>query len=145
MKLRRLMAVRRYSAGQAFVEFTFTAGAFIVLTFAIMEMALAVLAYNSVSFAASEAARYAAAFGPNSPNPATTAQIQQVAITSAGGLNLTNSNVSVNWVTDANLSTRQDVVVKVTYPYVVSIPFLWPHDINSTVNLSSTSQILAAQ
>jgi len=145
MKLRARVSGRRASAGQAMVEFTFTLGAFIVLTFAIFEMALAVLAYNSVSFAASEAARYAVALGPNSPNPATPAQIEQVAISAGGGLNLTTSNVTVSWVSDPILTTREDVVVTVTYPYHVSIPFLWPHDISDSINLTSSAQMLASQ
>src|SRR5262249_20323932 len=104
-----------------------------------------ILSYNTIAFAANEAARFASASGPNSPNPATAAQIQQIALNAATpAVNLAPSQVIVNWITDPNLATRKDVVVTISYPYIVSLP-LGLSNINATLKLSSTSQMLASQ
>jgi hypothetical protein len=44
-------------------------------------------------------------------------------------------------VTDPNLPTKQDIQVKVTYPYQIQIPFVSA----VTANFASTSQLLVAQ
>jgi Flp pilus assembly protein TadG len=121
---------------QAMVEFALVASLFLLLMFAVLQLSLAVLTYNSVAFAAREAARYAIVHGPSGPNPATNTQIQQVAINAAPALSL-----SANWVTDPNLPTKQDIQVKVTYPYQIQIPFVSA----VTANFASTSQLLVAQ
>jgi hypothetical protein len=54
---------------------------------------------------------------------------------------LTDSNVSVSWVADANISTRQDAVVVVSYDYPLKIPFMS----KVTLHLSATSQMMASQ
>jgi Flp pilus assembly protein TadG len=113
----------------------------LLLTTAVMMMGEAVLAHNSMSSAADEAVRYAVANGPNSPIPATNAQIQQIAINMAPEVPLTDSNVSVSWVADANISTRQDAVVVVSYDYPIKIPFMS----KVTLHLSATSQMMASQ
>lgn len=136
----REIAARR-PTGQTITEFALGASVFLLVLFAIIEMAIVVFDYNSISYAAREATRYAAALGPNSPDPATTAQIQQVAIGAAPGVALTNSNIAVSWVADPNLSTRQDAKVTISYPTTVSIPFTSP----VTLNLTSTSQMMASQ
>jgi Flp pilus assembly protein TadG len=126
---------------QAMVEFALVASLFLLLMFAVLQLSLAVLTYNSVAFAAREAARYAIVHGPSGPNPATNTQIQQVAINAAPALSLSASNINVNWVTDPNLPTKQDIQVKVTYPYQIQIPFVSA----VTANFASTSQLLVAQ
>jgi Flp pilus assembly protein TadG len=126
---------------QAMVEFALVASVFLLLLFATMQLALAVLSYNSVSFAAREAARCAMVHGPSSPNPATTTQIQQIAINAAPSLNLSAGNVSVNWITDPNLPSKKDVQVQVTYTFQLQIPFA-----NAvTPNIVGTSQMLVSQ
>lgn len=131
----------RWSAAQSLVEFALVASIFLLLLFAILQLSLAVLTYNTVCFAAREAARYGMVHGPNSPNPATNAQIQQIAINAAPSLNLQASNITVNWVTDPNLPSKQDVQVKVTYSYAIQIPFVTP----VTANFVTTSQMLVSQ
>lgn len=126
---------------QAMVEFALVASLFLLLMFAVLQLSLAVLTYNSVAFAAREAARYAIVHGPSGPNPATNMQIQQVAINAAPALSLSASNINVNWVADPNLPTKQDIQVKVTYPYQIQIPFVSA----VTANFASTSQLLVAQ
>jgi Flp pilus assembly protein TadG len=117
------------------------ATAFLLMLSGVMMMGEAVLAYNSMSSAAEEAVRYAVANGPNSPVPATTAQIQQIAISTAPEVPLKASNVTVTWPTDANLSTRSDAKVVVSYDYPLKIPFMS----KVTLHLSATSQMMASQ
>jgi Flp pilus assembly protein TadG len=131
----------RFRTAQATLEFAIAISVFLLLTSVTMKMALAVYNYNMVSSAAREAVRYAIAHGPNSPNPASTSQIQQVAINAAPGMNLSATDVSVKWMTDPNLPSRQDAQIQVSYPYTLQIPFMSTR----TLNLTSTSQMLAAQ
>ena len=141
MRIRKRIGIVGLMRAQTMVEFALVASVFLVLLFAIMQLAIAVLSYNMVSFAAREAARYAMVRGPNSPNPATTAQIQQIAINAAPNLNLSTSNISVNWVTDPNLPSKQDVQIQITYSLPLQIPFTKA----VTANFVSTSQMLVSQ
>ena len=128
-------------SGQAMVEFVLIATAFFLLTFGIIEMGLAVYTYNTISEASREAVRYAAVHSPTSANPVTNAQIQQVAINAANGMNLTSSNVAVSWPADQNLPTMDDAEVQISYSYGISIPFMSA----MTVRLTSTSRMLVSQ
>jgi Flp pilus assembly protein TadG len=130
-----------WSRGQSAVEFALVATAFLLFLSGVMLMAEAVLAYNGMSSAAEEAVRYAVANGPNSPSPATTAQIQQVAINVAPQVPLTTSNITVSWITDANMATRQDAKVVVSYDYPLKVPWMT----KVTLHLSATSQMMASQ
>jgi Flp pilus assembly protein TadG len=130
-----------WSRGQTAVEFSTVAATLLLFTFGVMMMGEAVMSYNSMSAAAEEAVRYAVANGPNSPVPATTAQIQQIAINTASQLPLTTSNVNVSWITDPTMATRQDARVVVSYNYPLKIP--WMSSI--TLHLSATSQMMASQ
>jgi Flp pilus assembly protein TadG len=141
VKVREATRILDSMPAQTMVEFALVASVFLLLLFATMQLALAVLTYNSVSFAAREAARYAMVHGPTSPNPATTAQIQQIAINAAPSLNLSTNNISVNWVTDPNLPSKQDVQIQVTCSFPLQIPFTKP----VTANFVSTSQMLVSQ
>jgi hypothetical protein len=123
------------------IEFMLSAALLLTLVFGIMEMALVVFTYNTMSNAAREAARYAIAAGPNSPAPASKSQIQAFAMNCAPSLKLSASDVSVNWITDPNLSSRQDAQITVSHTYPVSVPFL--PKVN--LKLSSTSQMMASQ
>ncbi|HEY1850308.1 MAG TPA: TadE/TadG family type IV pilus assembly protein [Candidatus Binataceae bacterium] len=127
--------------GQTMVEFAMVASVFLLLLFGIMQMALTVYNYNTVCSAAREAVRYAIVRSPTSPNPATTAQIQQVAINTAVGLNTSQLTIAVSWPADANLPTQSDARVKVSYQYQLKIPFFSP----VTMTLASTSQMLVSQ
>jgi Flp pilus assembly protein TadG len=128
-------------SGQTMIEFMLSAALLLLLVFGIMEMALVVFTYNSISNAAREASRYAIAAGPNSPAPASTSQIQAFAMKCAPSLKLSASDVNVSWITDPNLSSRQDAKITVSHTYPVSVPFL--PKVN--LKLSSTSQMMASQ
>jgi Flp pilus assembly protein TadG len=128
-------------SGQTMIEFMLSAALLLALVFGIMEMALVVFTYNTISNAAREATRYAIAAGPNSPAPASTSQIQAFAMSCAPSLKLSASDVDVRWIPDPNLSSRQDAIIKVSHTYPVSVPFL--PKVNLT--LTSTSQMMASQ
>jgi Flp pilus assembly protein TadG len=142
MKVNRAIpGVRDVTAGQTMVEFAMVASVFLLLMFGVMQMALTVYNYNIVCSAAREAVRYAMVHSPNSSNPATSAQIQQVAINSAVSLNSSNLSISVSWPADANLPLQKDAQVKVSYVYQLQIPFMTP----VSLTLASTSQMLVSQ
>ena len=132
---------KRMQAGNTAVEFAFVLSVFLMLVFAVIQMGLAVYNYNSVCEAAREAVRYAVVHSPTSAHPATTAQIQQVAINAATAVGLAASNIAVNWPADANLPSLKDAQVKITYNYTFRIPFMS----QTTLNLTSTSQMLVSQ
>jgi Flp pilus assembly protein TadG len=131
------------SAGQAMAEFAVVAAAFLLLLLGIMEMALAVNAYNDVSTAAREAARYAVVHSPTSNNnPSTTppySDIQQQAVNYAPFLS--TSDVTVSFPADAQIPAQKDALVQITHTYPLNIPFM------SAVNLqlSSSSRMLVSQ
>ena len=113
-------------------------------------MAEAVMSYNSMSSAAEEAVRYAVANGPNSPNPADAKTIEGIAVAIAPQLHLSctgctgnpgSGNVTATWVTDANLPSRQDAKVVITYDYNLKIPWMK----KATLHLTATSQMMASQ
>lgn len=122
-------------------EFAWSATAFLLLMFGLMQMGLAVYNYNTACAAAREAVRYAIVHSPTSPNPATTSQIQQVAINYAPALNLTSSDISVSWPADPNLPSLKDARVAISYNYQLEIPFLS----TVTLTLTSSSQMLVSQ
>jgi Flp pilus assembly protein TadG len=132
---------RRDPPGQTFAEFALVAAVFLFLMFALMEMATAVFAYTTICEAAREAARYAIAHSPTSANPATNAQIQQVAINAAPSLGLTATNVSVSWPADSNLPSQKDVQITISCPYTLRIPLISP----ITLTLAASSQSLVSQ
>ncbi len=116
------------------------ATAFLLLTFAIIQYAMAVYAYNAVAEAASEAARYAAAHSPSSPSPATNAQVQTVAINSAPNLK-SGLTVNVSYPADPNIPAKSDAKVQVTYTYNLSVPFLT----TVKLTLNGAAQMLVSQ
>jgi Flp pilus assembly protein TadG len=133
--------LRNSRAGQELVEFAAVTTAFLLLVFGLMYLGSAVYYYNTLSSAAREAVRYAIAHSPTSAAPATTQQIQQVAINDAAGLNPKELTVEVSWPSDPNLPLKKDAQVQVSYEYKVSIPFLN----QVTFNLTSTSRMLVSQ
>jgi Flp pilus assembly protein TadG len=132
---------RRLQNGATMVEFALVASAFFMLIFGVIQMALAVFAYNSLCDAAREAVRYAMVHGPGSASPATTVQIQQVAMNVAPNLNLQTSNITVSWPSDSNIASLKDAQVTITYNYSFRIPFMSA----VTLPLTSSSQMLVSQ
>jgi Flp pilus assembly protein TadG len=133
--------VRRASPGQALVEFALASTAFLLLAFGIMEMSLAVYSYNTICSAAREAVRFAIVHSPTGPNPATTAQIQQVAIDYAPALNLNANEIVVSWPADPTLPSQLDAQVSISHAFTLQIPFI----LTTSLALSNTSQMLVSQ
>lgn len=132
---------RSTPAGQAMVEFAMVSAVFLLLLFGIMLMTLTVYDYNTVCSAAREAVRYAIVHSPSSANPATNAQIQQIAINNAVNLIASDLTVTVSWPTDAKLTSQKDAEVQVSYKYQLAVPFLS----SVAMTVSSTSQMLVSQ
>jgi len=137
----RVAQNRTVSAGQAMVEFAMVSAVFLLLLFGIMLMTLTVYDYNTVCSAAREAVRYAVVHSPASANPATTAQIQQIAINNAVNLIPSGLTVTVSWPTDAKLTSQKDALVTVSYSYQLAVPFLS----SVAMTVSSSSQMLVSQ
>jgi Flp pilus assembly protein TadG len=136
--------VRRKRVGEkgtTMSEFALVCTIFFMLSFGIIELGSAVMAYNSLCDAAREAVRYAIVHSPTSANPATTAQIKQVAINTAPNLGITSGQISVTFPADANLPSLTDALVTISYPYVISIPFM-P---TTSVTMSTSSRMLVSQ
>jgi Flp pilus assembly protein TadG len=139
-----------WSGGQTAVEFSMVATTFLLFIFGLLMTAEAVMAYNSMSAAAEEAVRYAVANGPNSPVPANQAAIEGIAVNVAPQLHLTctacpgnsgTGNVTSSWISDPNMSGRQDAKVVINYDYSLKVPFMSTH----TLHLTATSQMLESQ
>jgi Flp pilus assembly protein TadG len=125
-------------------EFALSATVFLMLTFAIIEMAMVVYSYNTISHAARECVRYAIVHSPTGPNPATTAQIKNIAVSYAdlpAPNQLTPSAITVTWPADANLPSQQDAQCTISLNYSLRIPFL-P---SRTLPLTATARMLVSQ
>jgi Flp pilus assembly protein TadG len=133
--------LRGSGAGQAMVEFAGAATTLFLLMFGLMTLGSAVYSYNTMSNAAREAVRYASIHSPTSAVPATTSQIQQVALNYAVGLGLKSSDIVVTWPTDPNIIKKSDAQVSISYTYNLKIPFMK----KAALSLSSTSRMLVSQ
>jgi Flp pilus assembly protein TadG len=125
-------------------EFALGATVFFLLMFAIIEMAMVVYSYNTISHAARECVRYAIVHSPTGPNPATTAQIKNVAVSYAdlpAPNQLVAGDVTVTWPTDPNLPSSDDAQCTIALNYSLRIPFL-P---SKTLPLTATARMLVSQ
>jgi Flp pilus assembly protein TadG len=135
---RRVCSRRDRQAGQSLIEFSLSALVVLTLIINIMNVGYGVFCYHTIAYAARAAVRYAVVHGPSSPHPATDSQIQQVAASSAPGVSLSTSNITVSWPTDPRISTKKDAKVTVSMPYTLYIP-------PTSLTLTSTSQMLVSQ
>ena len=158
-RLRR--KVQAGESGSAMVEFALSAVALLTVSIGILAVSLASYSYSFVSSAARDATRYAIVLGSTlktdctAPGYATcVAQpddiaeyVQQEAFP---GIDPSNIVVSATWLNaDGTACGTNDtckvpgnfVNVKVSYPYVLTVPFM-PTE---TMNISATSQMVIAQ
>jgi Flp pilus assembly protein TadG len=146
MKMRRVSGLlARRSPGQTMMEFVLVAGAFFLLMFGILEMALAVNAYNDVSTAAREAARYAMVHSPtsnNNPCPTGTGvqcpAVQAQAVSYAPFLSTTDVSATFS---NPSSSTSDYAVIVITHTYPLSVPFMSAVNLN----LKASSTMLVSQ
>jgi Flp pilus assembly protein TadG len=118
--------------GNALVEFTFIAVMLVVVMLGIVEMGRMMLVYTTVANAARAGARYAIVHGAdrtgsgaNGPSgPGSTTQVKTVVndFASAGLLNVSNLNITVNYPNGTN-TADSPVTVTVTYPYDPWVPY----------------------
>jgi Flp pilus assembly protein TadG len=144
MKKPLAFLLAKCTPGEGMTEFALSATVFLMLTFAIIEMAMVVYSYNTISHAARECVRYAIVHSPTGPNPATTAQIKNIAVSYAdlpAPNQLTPSAITVTWPTDANLPSQQDAQCTISLNYSLRIPFL-P---SRTLPLTATARMLVSQ
>ena len=144
MKKQIIALLAKRSRATGVVEFAMGATIFLMLMFTIIEMAMVVYSYNTISHAARECVRYAIVHSPTGPNPATTAQIKNVAVSYAdlpAPNQLTASEVTVTWPADPNLPSSDDAQCTIALNYSLRIPFL-P---SRTLPLTATARMLVSQ
>jgi len=130
--------------GTGMVEFAMGATIFLMLMFAIIELAIVVYSYNTISHAARECVRYAIVHSPTGPNPATTSQIQNITVSYAdlpAPNQLVPGDVTVTWPADPNLPSSDDAQCTIALNYSLRIPFLPP----KTLPLTATARMLVSQ
>jgi Flp pilus assembly protein TadG len=153
----------RNDMGGSVIEMAFVCPVVVSILMGLVQMSLALFTYDYVGDAARAGSRYAMVRGakscantPNLPNcGATAAQIQSyVQGIKYPGVNSSNLTVTTTWLSasttqpttwtacgnECNAPGNQAKVV-VTYAFPLGVPFL-PH---STLNLTSTSQVVIAQ
>jgi Flp pilus assembly protein TadG len=133
-----------YASGSGMVEFALGGTVFFLLTFAIIELALVVYSYNTISHAARECVRYAIVHSPTGPNPATTSQIQNVTISYAdlpSPNQLTASAITVTWPADSNLPLKDAAQCSIALNYLLQVPFL----ASATIPLTASARMLVSQ
>jgi Flp pilus assembly protein TadG len=133
-----------YPRGQAAVEFALAATVFLLLTFAIIEMAMVVYSYNTISHAARECVRYAIVHSPTGPSPASAAQIEATTVAYAdlpAPNQLTSNNVTISWPADPNMPSLKDAQCSISLNYSLGVPFLPP----KTLRLTATARMLVSQ
>jgi len=113
MGRRRRVAKRIGRRGSTLIESAMVMLSFAVLMGGMMEVGLAGLISNTVSFAAQRAARYASVRGSASGNVATAANVQTIAQQYATPLNPNSLTVTVTWT--PNNSPGSTVQVAVSY------------------------------
>ncbi len=139
-----IAVVAKRTPGAGTVEFALVATVFLLLTFAIIQMAIVVYSYNTISQAARECVRYAIVHSPTGPNPATTAQIENVTVGYAdvpAPNQLTPSGVTVTWPADSSLPSQADAQCSISLKYNLQIPFL-P---SMTLPLTASARMLVSQ
>ena len=144
MKKQIIALLAKRSPGTGMVEFAMGATIFLMLMFTIIEMAMVVYSYNTISHAARECVRYAIVHSPTGPNPATTAQIKGIAVGYAdlpAPNQLVAGDVTVTWPADPNLPSSDDAQCTIALNYSLRIPFL-P---SRTLPLTATARMLVSQ
>ena len=112
---------------------------FFLLTFGILNFAMAIYAYNLVSDAAREGSRYAAVRGATSPSPVAASDVTSFVEGESSGLNPANMTVNTTWSPDNNPGSFVRVDVQYTFSFMAPFVAL------PTVTLESTSQLVVTQ
>jgi Flp pilus assembly protein TadG len=143
--MRRAQSVIRDENGSGLVEYALITILFMTMLLGIADFSRALYAYHFVANQAREAARYAmvrgcATISTECPAQATTGEIQTFAKNVPLGID--PSKVTVPTVTySPNRNPGSVVTVEVDYAFTFMFPFVS----KSTLNFTSTSQMIVAQ
>lgn len=121
------------------VELTLCFMVFLMLTFGLFEMGRAVWTYNTVAFAARQAARYASLHGTD--QSVGDEQIRAVALANAPGLSGANLTATATWSPDRSYGSLVQVEVDYHLPLVVS-PIVLKGD---NMSLGATASAIVSQ
>jgi Flp pilus assembly protein TadG len=125
--------------GSTMLEGALVMTTFVILLVGAMDFGRLGFAYSSVTYAAHQAARFAATNGSSSGHAASAAAIQSNADGNLIGLNAANLTVSVTWTPNNNPGSQVQVVVSYGFkPLVVPIS-------SSSINLKSTAVDIITQ
>jgi Flp pilus assembly protein TadG len=142
--------MRHAQRGSTLVEFAISAMVLLVLVFGIMEFALAIYAYHTISTAAELGSRWAMVRGIHCPDPTCPASqddVRNYVKTQTPLLDTSKIDVDTNWANTGNCSDPSEkapgctVNVKVSYDFTFALPFVW----NAPLQLSSTSQSVISE
>ena len=123
--------------GSTILEGALVFTTFVLVLVGVIDFGRLGFAYNSITFAARQAARYAAVNGSASVNPANAATIRANVRNNLVGLNTSSKilNVTTTWIPPANNSPGSQVQVVVSYAFQ---PLLVPISPNA-LTLKSTA------
>jgi Flp pilus assembly protein TadG len=108
--------------GSTMLEGALMMTTFIILLVGAMDFGRLGLAYNSITYAAHQGARFASTSGSSSGHVATAAAIQSNVDNNLVGLNATGLTVSVTWTPNNNPGSQVQVAVSYRFqPLVVPI------------------------
>jgi Flp pilus assembly protein TadG len=108
--------------GSTMLEGAFVMTTFVILLIGSMDFGRLGFTYNSVTYAAHQAARFASTNGSASGHAATVAAIQTNADNNLIGLSATGLTVAVTWTPNNNPSSQVQVVVSYSFkPLVIPI------------------------
>jgi Flp pilus assembly protein TadG len=134
--------MRSHLKGQTYAEFALCAVVVLILIFGVVNFSLVVYAYNFVSYAAREGARFAAVHGSSNPPPAHSADITNLISAEGYGLNGGNLKVSTTW--NPNNQPGSVVAVQVQYTFNFMIPFVTLPPVNLTSSRQRFASVVAA-
>ena len=136
--------LRESPSGQTLAEFAMVATVFFVFVFGIIEMAIVVYQYTTISQAARDAARYAIAHhNGTSANPDDANYDATKAVATNEATFLTPSEIVVDFPADPNAAVagQFDARVTITHTYHQYIPGMSP----LSLTLTSSSRMLLSQ
>ena len=135
--------IHGYLRGQSGAEFGKIVLYFMIFIFGTMQGVGVLNAYNFVTYAARDAARYAMVHGATSPSPASSDDIKNFVIAEAQGIDTSPSKLTVTttWTPANNKNPGSVVNVTVAYNFAplarIASTVTWP--------LSSTSKMVISQ
>jgi Flp pilus assembly protein TadG len=124
--------------GSTLIESTLITTVFLLLLIGIGDFGRLGFAYNSITFAAHRAARWAATRGNASGHPASAADIQSDVRANLVALDVSALTVGVTWTPDNHPGSK--VAVQVSYSFQ---PLLIPVSAGALTLQSSSTQIIA--